>query len=121
MYMGYDYPRESYRISNMCRGLVTSDVSEFVWRYLGDAFDKYRQHNIKCKKVDMYDLDGNYLKTFDSLIDGSMYAYNFDNTSSIQKNCKGKINRTGNYIWRYHGESLDKYPHKIVHMRKINS
>lgn len=51
------------------------------------------------KKVNMYDLNGNYIKTYNSIIEAS--EENNLNHANITSCCKGRLNKTGNYIWKY--------------------
>ena len=50
--------------------------------------------------VDMFTIDGEYIRTFDSAIDAKK-EFNIDN-SSIIKVCKGKAKTAGGYKWQYH-------------------
>lgn len=54
------------------------------------------------KKVNQYELDGRYIKTY-ACIDDVNKEYGFDN-SDIVKVCKGKRRTSKGYIWRYHSE-----------------
>ena len=64
----------------------------------------WKENNLKgrteCyKKVNMYDLDDNYIKTYNSIIEASK-----DNNlyhSNITACCKGKLHKTGGYKWKY--------------------
>lgn len=63
------------------------------------------------KPVDVYNLDGQLLNTFDSLIDASSY-YNVCH-SDICLNCSGKLLvLLDKYVFRYHNEEFSKYPTK---------
>ena len=48
-------------------------------------------------KVNQYDLDGKYIKTWECIAD----AQRFYNTSHISLCCKGVYKKTKGYIWRY--------------------
>lgn len=64
----------------------------------------WKENNLKgrteCyKKVNMYDLNDNYIKTYNSIIEASL-----DNNlyhSNITACCKGKLHKTGGYKWKY--------------------
>ena len=72
--------------------------------------DEEYQHGVKKrtfggrgrrgKRVNQYDLNGNLLKTWDSM--GSAANAGFDQ-SSISRCCSGTrgMKKTGGYIWRY--------------------
>ena len=50
--------------------------------------------------VYQYDLDGNFIKKWESIKE----ANNYYKTSHISECCKGKRNQTSGYIWRYANE-----------------
>ena len=54
------------------------------------------------KKVMQYDLNGNYIKTFNSIIEASKEVNVYH--SNISACCKGKLHKTGGYIWKYEKE-----------------
>lgn len=55
--------------------------------------------NPNAKKIIQYDLKGNYIKTWDCIID-AMKEYNICR-SSIHRCCTGVFKQTHGYIWRY--------------------
>ena len=85
----------------------------FIWMYKEDyeenGFNKalYQKSN-RSKKVDVYDLYGKFIKTFDSarVVDvklGIPYR-------SVSQLCKGQKRQSHGYICRFFGESFNKYP-----------
>lgn len=60
------------------------------------------------RKVDEYDLDGNFVKTHESLIMAAR-SLNLTSSSAIQKCCLGRSKFAFQRIWRYHSDALDKY------------
>ena len=52
---------------------------------------------IKCKKVNQYDLDGNYIKTWNSIKEAEKEV----GTIHICQCLKGKFKQTKGYKWRY--------------------
>ena len=54
------------------------------------------------KKVKQYNLDGNYIKTYNSIIEASKELGIYK--SNISKVCKRKMKTTGGYIWEYDEE-----------------
>lgn len=62
-------------------------------------YKKYGKENKTSKKVNQYDLEGNFIKTFNSIIEASKETNT--NRANISACCKGKLNKTNNYIWRY--------------------
>ena len=64
----------------------------------------WKENNAKgrrecCKKVNQYDLEGNFIKTFNSIIEASKETNTY--RANISACCRGKLNKTNNYIWRY--------------------
>lgn len=58
------------------------------------------------RPVDQYDFDGNFIATYDSIQDVRRVL---DNPSAIYACCNGKCDCAYGYIWRYRGDSFDKY------------
>lgn len=61
----------------------------------------------RCKKIDQYDLNGNHIATFPSIIEiNRQYGYS---RASISNVCKGKPNykQAYGYIWKYNETSND--------------
>jgi hypothetical protein len=55
----------------------------------------------KKRKVNQYDLEGKYLKTFNSISDALRYLGKRTKASHITRCCKGEQNHTFGYQWRY--------------------
>lgn len=55
-----------------------------------------------ARRVDRYDLNGNFLKTYDSLAEGSKDTDT--RVQDIYNCCIGRQNKTHGNIWRYHHE-----------------
>ena len=49
------------------------------------------------KKVNQYDLDDNFIKTWNSIKEANVYY----NTSHISECCRGRLKQVKGYIWRY--------------------
>lgn len=65
-------------------------------------------------KVDQYDLNGNFIKTHNSISEAILYiGKTLDYVSSICACCEGKKNFVFNYVWRYKGDSFNKFDIKI--------
>lgn len=60
------------------------------------------------KKVDEYDLNKRFIQTHDSIINASR-SIGATNGNAVRKCCEGKSKFAFQRIWRYHGDSLDKY------------
>lgn len=64
-------------------------------------------------KVDQFDLNGNYIKTWNSIQEASSF-YNLSCSSGIIKCCKGKQKTAGNYIWKYAKKNKNSI---VIHYR----
>jgi len=60
----------------------------------------------QCLSVIQCDLDGNFIQEYKSLLEASIQTG--INQSSIGKCCKGYYKKSGNYIWKYTKESIEK-------------
>lgn len=64
----------------------------------------WEENNIKGRKecslqVNQYDLDGNYIKTYNSIVEASKAVNVYK--SNISACCKGKLKTSAGYIWKY--------------------
>lgn len=83
--------------------------------------------------VDMYSLDGNFLRSFESISDAGNYLVQqgiiiFDETNSgggvpgstsIGACCRGKYHTAYGYVYRYKGEAFDKYSIESPFYKKV--
>ena len=65
---------------------------------------QWKDNNLKgrkehSKKVNQYDLDGNFIRTFNSTIEASRAVKGYK--SNISKCCKGEYKTSSGYIWKY--------------------
>ena len=63
--------------------------------------------NVKRTPVDVYDENGNLIMECKTMLEASI-AFNYDSTS-IMDCCRGVIVPRNGYIFRYHGDTFDKY------------
>ena len=63
--------------------------------------------NVKRTPVDVYDSDGNLIMECKTMLEASI-EFNYDSTSIIDC-CHGVIVPRNGYIFRYHGDSFNKY------------
>lgn len=79
-----------------------------LWRY--KKYDKLNRHihnwEKNFKKVNQYDLDNNYLKTWNSIKEIEQF-YKLA-PGSISRCCNGKMKRCKGYIWKFHNEGSDE-------------
>jgi hypothetical protein len=58
----------------------------------------------KSKKIIQYDLNGKFIRTFDSIKDAYKALGKKESSSAINNCCNGRSNSAYGYIWRYYGE-----------------
>lgn len=74
-----------------CRGLI--------FRYAVDKLDEYPDVPGACKKVEQYTLNGEYIRTFDSLKEA--FLATGAQIGAIGHVCKGLAKSSGGFIWKY--------------------
>lgn len=89
-------------ISNCCNGKKIATVGGFYWSKTPE-FPKHLVNRRQKTRVAAYDLDGNFIKKFDSIkeaveemVNGNKYA-----SSNIGLCCRGKYKQAYGYIWKY--------------------
>lgn len=123
----------SSAIGECCNGKQMY-VQGYVWRYDGDPFDKYPVNIVKsdkspigyisanhCKSVDCYDVYGNYITSFGSMTNASIFC-NGDVTNIINC-CNNKTATVCSLVFRYSGDSFFKFIPKYTwkdEVRKID-
>jgi hypothetical protein len=87
----------------LCRVLQTNGLKSsggYLWFYKGNVPEKIIKHTIlHTKKISQYDLDGNFIESYDSIKEASKIT-NISDVNIISC-AKGKYSRAGNYMWRY--------------------
>ena len=71
---------------------------------IGKSFNKGIRRKDLDVSVDLYDLDGNFIKNYINIKTGAEEMG--DDPSAITKVCKRKLRYTHNHIWRYKGDCL---------------
>jgi hypothetical protein len=89
------------------RNTPSPETSEKIATTLKDKRKKgiIKHSGTPCKKVDVYDLNGNFIQTCDSI---SKAAKEFANglTGKVSKVCQGERLSTNGYQFRYHGDTF---------------
>lgn len=57
------------------------------------------------KKVDQYDLNGNYITTFNRAVDAGIAMGDYYKYVQIVACCRGRIRTACGYIWKYHNDN----------------
>lgn len=76
------------------KGYYFENLQIMTW---GENNSKGRKENYK--KVNQYDLSGNYIKTFNSIVEASKEVNVYK--SNISACCKGKYKTSAGYKWKY--------------------
>lgn len=95
----------------------------YIWRIHGEPFDKYPviNHNPSDKKkVDQYSMDGEFIRTFDSIADARV-SIGLDRRAgnSITKVCNKEYQYFYGYVWRWNGDQYTS-PRPPKHFRAMN-
>lgn len=86
-------------ISNCVLGLSLSSGG-YIWKYDdGDCSNIHKYINPVCKSILCFDIEGNFIKEFDSIAKASKELNVWDST--ISECCKGKIKQTKGYIFKH--------------------
>ena len=64
---------------------------------------KIKENQPNRKEVCQYDLDGNYIQTFDSIADAQRAV---GIKSGVRLCCQGKIKQAGGYKWKFKEENI---------------
>ena len=65
-----------------------------------------------AKKVDMYSLQGDFIKTFDSILEAQEET-KIKSKSNITQCCKGKVFSAGGFRWALYGKELKQRPNRL--------
>ena len=74
-------------------------VSEEVKNKLRGRIGKSGGDNPKARKVAQFDINGNYIQTFDSISTAKIAIG--DKNAHITNVCKGQLKTAAGFIWRY--------------------
>lgn len=73
-------------ILNVAKG-IKRQAYGFVWRYKGHPYNEYRVNQVKLKPINQYDVELNYVKTWDSAKDIKIF-YNYTSDSKIYRSLR---------------------------------
>lgn len=71
---------------------------------MDNAIKKMKTKKIRAKKINQYDLDGNYIKTYLGSVEAQNELRNNGikiDSRNIRSVCEGKRNKAGGYKWKY--------------------
>ena len=110
-------------ISECLKGRSKSS-HKFIWKYYQYNFSKKIEgysNNSKYRKIIQYDLFGNFIKIWNSMIDIEK-ELNI-NKHGINDCCKYKLQSSGKFIWRFYNENFSKKintPYKKIVQYDLN-
>lgn len=92
-------------ISSVCNGQKRI-AHGYIWRFEGNSFDKYNTENSSMIKIDQYNKNGDYMKTWDSIKEIEDVA-----GIKISSVLYGSCHSAGGFYWCKHGDkfSIPKY------------
>ena len=108
-------------VSHCCMG-KNKTCKGFVYRHEGDSFNKYSVKNRKqdkdyiysmSKKINCYTIDGEFIKTYDSLHIAQVEV-GLKSSASLTAACKGQSNSAGGYKWFYADDKNQPDKTKII-------
>lgn len=95
----------------------------YLWSYYGEKPQIYKpQYESLSKEVVQYDLDFNYINTFNSASEAAKYV-GLKSYVSIADVCLGRLFKSKGYIWRYKDENLHNknlYYEKAGYMKGVS-
>ena len=100
----YDNCSSSFDISSKTESgrALTAALHEINPGYFDDDFDKYDIHNEKHSPVCQFDLNGNFIKEYNTIHNASCCTN--ISTGNIISCCNNYTKKAGGFIWRYKGE-----------------
>lgn len=116
-----DFNPQNNNVNNLewCSASYNINYSAAVGRYSNMTEKKYKSSRQKkyylYKKVDQYDLNGNYIKTFESSYAAAQYLCDLgliknarSGSGNIIAVCKDRAKTCGGFIWKYHEEQEEE-------------
>ena len=91
-----NYGTRNKKVSEKMKGRI---VSEEVKNKLRGRIGKSGGDNPKARKVAQFDINGNYIQTFDSISTAKIAIG--DKNAHITNVCKGQLKTAAGFIWRY--------------------
>ena len=118
---------EAARSVNGMRNGIRNNINNKTESYKGYVWNTestFKMNSIKrfvpephAISVDLYSMDGKLLGEFKSITDGLKFIEHDNGTSSVKKCCDGKSPYAFGYVWRYHGDTFDKFSN--INTRKV--
>lgn len=109
---------ETSHTSQACKG-KRSTAGGYVWRYREEPFNKYEVVDTRKRRVCMYNLQGELLKTYSKAVHVIKDFPELKSTSNITSVCRGNQHTFGGFVFRYEGDSFNKFPIKNGSFKKL--
>lgn len=87
---------------------LSSDMRNYLCKKISEGGRKKKRKY--CEKIDQYDLYGNFIMTHESIEDVKIFLNS--KNSYIVDCCKGNRGSHKGFVWRFYGESFDKFQFK---------
>lgn len=91
-------------ITHCCNREKLNIVGGFIWRFKGDDYD-VKTIKLNTKIIIQYNFDGNIIGKYNGVKDAERKT----GIRNISNCCNGRYKSAGGYIWRFLGDSFDKY------------
>lgn len=101
---------DSNLILDVCSGNKKTSHG-FVWRYEGDAFEKFDSKNNSEIEIDQYSKDGKYIRSYKSIMEASRHVG--IHASNIGAVLNGMAKSAGGYFWCKSTEKFEIPTYKI--------
>lgn len=98
-------------ISNCCLKKKVKTAGGFVFRFEQSKINIDSTESRKYRKIDQYDMFGNYLTTYNCVKDALKIICNYH--CSISNCLNNRATQSFGYVWRYHNETIIKLPKRI--------
>ena len=95
-------PNNLPHVDHIDRNKLNNHISNLRWLSIKDNNNNRKVYkNYGCRKrVNQYDLKGNFIKEWESITSANNY-YKIKSSSSISQTCRGKYKTCKGFIWKY--------------------
>lgn len=100
-YVNFGSTKGASMIAHCAKGERAS-YKGYLWSYTDQAIMNPKRRPTRCSPVNMYDLDGNFIKTFESISAAKREVKpETKSLNSIIGCCRGKYHSAYGFIWKY--------------------
>lgn len=100
----------STTVGNIVRAIKSNTLAYgYVWSYNKEFHFNIDEYGCMVS-VDKYDTNGNYIESYNSLIDGARSAgRSYEGVTNIKSVCDGQTITAYGYVWRYKGRPFNEF------------